>query len=228
MAQLTGLRIASRALAILDEEGLAGFSMRSIARALGVTPMALYHHVPNKAALAALMIEAAQVDHPFPEPAEGWQENLWRIAVWMRRSALAHPALPELRRIYDVWTPDFHMLADRWMTSWQKSGLDLDRAVLAATTSSAAISGLVADEVGSRKRRYVPSNPELPSMPNADLLLGTAGDPEQMFELAVHAIIEGLHARLLREQEVPSLPAAPRRRSDAGSKRAGRATKIAG
>ena len=200
MTHLTDHRIAKEALAILDEQGVAGFSMRNIARALNVTAMALYHHVSDKAALAALVVELAGNDQPFPEPVDDWHESIWNIAAWMRQRSLAHPALLELRRIYDIWTPEFHELASRWMGSWQRSGLDPERAIRAAMTSSAAISGLVTDELGHRQRMYRPTNPDLPALPNADLLLGTAGDVEEMFELGVRSILEGLHARLLREQ----------------------------
>jgi AcrR family transcriptional regulator len=207
VTRLSGPRIAAQALAILDRDGVDGFSMRKIARSLNVTPMALYHHVGGKAELAALVIEAAHAEYPYPAPVDAWQENLWFIADWTRRCALAHPAVLDLRRTYDVWTSDFHILADRWMGSWQQSGLGLELAVQAATTSSAAVSGLVTLELGQGQQRYVPSNRELPHLPNADVLLGTVGDPAQIFELGVHSVIEGIHARLLREQEV--LAAAP-------------------
>lgn len=41
-----------------DSEGIAGCTMRAVAERLGVTPMALYRHVPNKDGLLALMPDA--------------------------------------------------------------------------------------------------------------------------------------------------------------------------
>lgn len=50
-AQTTRERIASAALAILTEEGTSGVTMRRVAAAAGVTPMATYRHYPNRDAL---------------------------------------------------------------------------------------------------------------------------------------------------------------------------------
>jgi len=47
----TADRIASVALAILEKEGPEAVSMRRVAQAVGITPMAIYHHFPNRVAL---------------------------------------------------------------------------------------------------------------------------------------------------------------------------------
>jgi AcrR family transcriptional regulator len=44
-------RIRDVTLRILEEEGPAAVSMRRIARAVGITPMAIYHHFPDREAL---------------------------------------------------------------------------------------------------------------------------------------------------------------------------------
>jgi AcrR family transcriptional regulator len=43
--------ILDAAMALLDEDGDAGLTMRSLAARLGVTPMSLYHHVTDRAGL---------------------------------------------------------------------------------------------------------------------------------------------------------------------------------
>lgn len=47
----TAGRIAAAALRILEKEGADAVSMRRVARAVGITPMAIYHHFPNRQAL---------------------------------------------------------------------------------------------------------------------------------------------------------------------------------
>jgi AcrR family transcriptional regulator len=47
----TAERIAHIALAILEGEGPGAVSMRRVAHAVGITPMAIYHHFPNRDAL---------------------------------------------------------------------------------------------------------------------------------------------------------------------------------
>jgi AcrR family transcriptional regulator len=64
----TADRIAETARALLCAEGAAAVSMRRIAAAIGVTPMALYRHYPNRDALLA-----AVADRAFVELLEGWK-----------------------------------------------------------------------------------------------------------------------------------------------------------
>ncbi len=47
----TSERIFAAALAILEEDGPDAVSMRRVADAVGITPMAIYHHFPNRDAL---------------------------------------------------------------------------------------------------------------------------------------------------------------------------------
>src|ERR1700744_6405542 len=47
----TSERIAEEALKILEKEGEDAVSMRRVAQAVGITPMAIYHHFPNREAL---------------------------------------------------------------------------------------------------------------------------------------------------------------------------------
>jgi AcrR family transcriptional regulator len=47
----TADRIASVALTILEKEGPEAVSMRRVAEAVGITPMAIYHHFPSRDAL---------------------------------------------------------------------------------------------------------------------------------------------------------------------------------
>jgi AcrR family transcriptional regulator len=193
-------RIAAAALRVADECGVAGFTMRAVADALDVTPMALYHYVEDKAALAALVVDTAIKEHPLAAPTGIWQDDLWAMADWMRRSTLSHPAVGELRRTYRVWTPAILPMTERWLSLWQQSGLDLDAAVVAATTSSMAIAGLVAEEAVFRTLD-TPDEAALASFPNARLVFDTKHDRDSDYELLVRSLIEGLHARLMRESD---------------------------
>ena len=53
---LTRARIVGVALSLVDEDGIGALSMRRLAGELGVDPMAIYHHVPNKRALLSALI----------------------------------------------------------------------------------------------------------------------------------------------------------------------------
>ena len=51
-------RIASAARRLLDREGTEAVSMRRVAQAVGITPMAIYRHYPNRAALLNVLADA--------------------------------------------------------------------------------------------------------------------------------------------------------------------------
>jgi AcrR family transcriptional regulator len=53
----TDRRIAEAALKLLEKEGPTAVTMRRIARAVRITPMAIYHHFPNRAALLKIVTD---------------------------------------------------------------------------------------------------------------------------------------------------------------------------
>lgn len=53
----TSGRIVAEALKVLEREGPDAVSMRRIAQAVGITPMAIYHHFPNREALLHFVVD---------------------------------------------------------------------------------------------------------------------------------------------------------------------------
>jgi AcrR family transcriptional regulator len=188
--------IAAAAMRVADERGAAGFTMRAVAEELGVTAMALYHHVPDKAGLVALIVDASIAEHPLPPPTGVWREDLWELALWTRRSVLDHPAVGKLRQAYRVWTPSIFPMTERWLSVWQQSGLPLDAAVTAAVTSSLAVTGMVEQELVFREMDWPVDDKHLAMLPNARLLFSAQRDSAADFELLVRALIDGLYAQL--------------------------------
>jgi len=65
------------ALEMGSAEGFEQLSMRSLARVLGVTPMALYHHVKDKKDLNALIVDSVLTQVQVPNPDFGdWKQRL--------------------------------------------------------------------------------------------------------------------------------------------------------
>ena len=58
MSETTAERIAEAALAILEAEGPEAVSMRRVAEAVGITPMAIYHHFQSREALLNSVTDA--------------------------------------------------------------------------------------------------------------------------------------------------------------------------
>jgi AcrR family transcriptional regulator len=195
LPELDPERIAAAALAVVDKHGAGGFTMRAVANALGVTPMALYHHVGDKAGLATLVVDAASKEVSLPAPTGRWPDDMWQMARWSRRAMMAHPAVRRLRSAHRVWTPAILHMTERWMSLWQQSGLPLNAAVRGARMSSIAITGLIEQEMAMRE--MAPPDPSVLAMlPSARLVFTTAPNLDADFETTVRALIDGLHERL--------------------------------
>jgi TetR/AcrR family transcriptional regulator, tetracycline repressor protein len=69
-AVLSRDQIVSAAVHLVDRDGLAALTMRKLAAEIGVVPMTLYYHVPDKAALEDLIFDAVlgEVDFSGDDP----------------------------------------------------------------------------------------------------------------------------------------------------------------
>ncbi len=91
-------RLLDAAVEIADQQGVAGLSMRKLAKHLGYEVMSLYNHVQNKDDLLDGMIDrvAAEIDEP-PADAD------WKVAS--RHIAMsAHDALVRHRWASGLWS----------------------------------------------------------------------------------------------------------------------------
>lgn len=81
---LTVDAIVDEACALIAEDGLAALSMRRLGAALGVDPMAVYHHVPNKRELLSLVMGRTVGAMALPPPDDPWDVRVrdWATAYW--------------------------------------------------------------------------------------------------------------------------------------------------
>lgn len=118
---LTRDRVLATAVELADEAGVASVTMRRLAEKVGVEPMSLYYHVPNKEAIldgivdlvfreveeSAGAFESGRAGHSAPDAAsEAAREGPVADAVWKatlrarilaaRRVMLRHPWVPAL------------------------------------------------------------------------------------------------------------------------------------
>jgi len=100
-AQATVERIGEAALTLLEKGGPEGVTMRRVASAAGITPMAIYYHYPNREALLKSLTEHEFLKLRDAIEATGWRDlkvPFDRMSRMMRGYflyALAHP------RVYD-------------------------------------------------------------------------------------------------------------------------------
>lgn len=84
--------VIERALAVLDQYGLADLSMRRIASELELQPSALYHHFPSKQVLLAAVADEilARGWHPSVGPDAPWGERFLDQCRSLRDAMLAY------------------------------------------------------------------------------------------------------------------------------------------
>ncbi len=87
---LSKARVLEAAVALADEAGLEAFSMRGLAQALGVVPMALYKHVANKEELLDGMVDIVFSEIELPSGDLDWSLAIQRRAISTRAALQRH------------------------------------------------------------------------------------------------------------------------------------------
>jgi TetR/AcrR family tetracycline transcriptional repressor len=86
--------VLAAALTLIDQRGVEAFSVRDLARSLGVYPTALYWHVPGgRNALIAGAVTAAVGALEPPDAAGDWQAELRALFARYRRAVQRHPRI---------------------------------------------------------------------------------------------------------------------------------------
>ena len=88
--RLSRPRVLEAAVALADEDGLDGFSMRRLAQELGVVPMALYKHVANKDELLDGMVDIVFGEIESPSIDDDWRSAMRRRAISARDALKRH------------------------------------------------------------------------------------------------------------------------------------------
>ncbi|MFG2059294.1 TetR/AcrR family transcriptional regulator [Micromonospora sp. NPDC048930] len=192
-ARLTEKGIYTAALRIIDADGFGALSMRKLAAVLGVNPMSLYHHVPNKAALlrGVKNLVAAQ----FQPRVDGgtWQEQLGRFAHDFRALAHRHPNLI----VHILASPDSIEPEDPFWTALtgilKTAGVPSREVASVGAVLTSLFSGFLLAEGNGTLRRLAALQPTAPASadaPSADV------DGDRRFNFAIQTLIAGLEARL--------------------------------
>lgn len=123
-------RVLGAAVALADGGGVAALSMRRIAQALGVVPMALYKHVANKNELLDGMIDVLVGEIEPPVGDADWKAAVRRRVLSARRMLLRHPWAPEViesrMKARAVPTPAVMEYLDSMIGIFRAGGFSID------------------------------------------------------------------------------------------------------
>jgi AcrR family transcriptional regulator len=102
---LTRERIVAAALALIDRDGLAAFSIRGLGAALGCEPMSIYHYFPSKGHLQDALVDDALASVLTDPPGADPLDRLRAVARSYRALAHRHPKLFPLIAVHRLNTP---------------------------------------------------------------------------------------------------------------------------
>ena len=141
--------IVNAALALADERGLDAVSMRGVADRVGVTPMALYPYVGNKAALLDAMI-GALVGQLAPSVAGSATERLVAFARSARAMVIRHPWAAALLFSRPAVAPDSVRTVDAVYEALLELGVPPAAVPRMERMVSTVVLGYAASEAGGR------------------------------------------------------------------------------
>ena len=208
-------QIVQAALALLDEVGFDGLTMRSLAQKLGIKAASLYWHVRNKQELLSLL--ADEICAPMREPDRSlpWQTRLEELAHEYRRVLLAHrDAARVLARSGGPGGPHRLRLTEIALRTLRDAGFGPQDAayaglllndyatmfVLEETENAPAADASGADAATAGAQNWLEELPETeyPSVVAlADYLMDPAVD--ERFQFGIEVLRNGLETRLERQ-----------------------------
>jgi AcrR family transcriptional regulator len=155
--RITRAQILDATLAIAEEKGLGAVSMRAVARRLGVTPMALYHHVASKQDLLDGLVERLLEELPIPDADLPWPERLQTMGSGLRAAARRYPdAFPMLLR-RPATTPASLRARDVVYGALRDAGIPAALVPRAERLLSTFMIGFAASEAGGRFAHHDPA-----------------------------------------------------------------------
>jgi len=202
-AGLTRADVVQAAIDLADAEGLDAVSIRRVASALGVRPMALYSHIASKDDLLALMLHEISGRLLVPEPLpEDWREALRQIARHAYDAYVAHPwTLQAFGRGTRVGP---NMLRRAEQSATAVAGLDLTPAdawialsVVHEWTMGHALHVVTLREDAELAGQLGSADPaDFPRMSQV-FGVGRRQSRDTVFEMALEAVLDGIERRFL-------------------------------
>ena len=198
---------------LADDGGLTAVSMRKVADRLGRSTMALYAHVPSRAALVDLMVDAAFAEVAYDEAPGDWRRGVGAVVEANRALLDRHPWLLDVDTSRPPLGPGTIGKYDAELALLAPAGLsdvEIDQALTvlldlvrsgvrqAATTDAGAdgewwaVAGpLLAEAMEGRDFPFASRVGQA-----AGQEYGAPSDPDRALRFAVEALVAGIEARV--------------------------------
>jgi AcrR family transcriptional regulator len=119
-------RVLLAAVAFADDVGIDSLSMRNLAQALGVVPMALYKHVANKQELLDGMVDIVLEEIDPPAPSADWRTAVRQRVLSAREALLHHPWASRVIESRTTPTPRVLEYMDSTIGMFRAGGFSVD------------------------------------------------------------------------------------------------------
>lgn len=145
-APLSRGRIVKVALTIVDRDGLSALSMRRLGAELGVDPMAVYYHVPNKDALLDAIVEAvmSEIDLAVDDPTAPPEDRVVCASRAYLDAMLAHANALPIVLTRGPSTPAAMRPVELLIRILREAGLTPVQAMAGMNAIAAAVRGIAA------------------------------------------------------------------------------------
>ncbi|MFF1376889.1 TetR/AcrR family transcriptional regulator [Streptomyces sp. NPDC058308] len=204
--------IVATARRILETEGVAALSMRRVAKEVGATPMALYHHVRDKDELLMLTLAGTAATVPRPELPADPRERLLAVSVHMHGILAGMPWVVEVLSLGDLTDEGALWMVEEIIASCVACGLTPEEAVRAYRTIWHCVYGDLAfrramerrAEDPDRKRHFpgLLTGADAAELPYLAALAGRWAELTEDYDVTrqLGAVIDGLLGRAERPQ----------------------------
>jgi AcrR family transcriptional regulator len=204
--RISRAQILAAALRIADANGLEQLTMRRLGAELGVDPMTIYGHVPDKTALFDGLAELVLAEVTLPEPTGEWADDFRAVARAARATLLAHPHLIPLLGTRPPVTPPAFALWESMTSVLLNGGLSEEQAADGTDCLGRLLIGHALAEAGQPPGGEVSGGEEEHHQAQADLpaarypalsrvqQANVTHDPDRIFELALNGLVLALQA----------------------------------
>ncbi|NUT43245.1 MAG: TetR/AcrR family transcriptional regulator [Thermoactinospora sp.] len=121
--------IVAAAHRVIEADGVGGLTMRRLAKEVGSTPMALYHHVHDKEELLLLLLDDYAAGLPRPGLPADPRERVVTVALAMREAVAGCPWAVDVLRSDDLLAVGALWYPEKIIDAAVEAGAPIERAV---------------------------------------------------------------------------------------------------
>lgn len=193
--------MVAAAITIADRDGVEALTIRAVAAAIGLSPMAIYRYVSDKDELLDCVVDAVASEIGHVEATGSWRDKVVALFGGCREVLLAHPGVASLAVSRPTPVAGVARFFDRVIEAFQEGGFDGADAVRALDTMLMFVFGSVLWQIprsDTERERLVGvavADPER----NRHIVEYAAElarrNPDEYFEHGLETILTGLETR---------------------------------